>query len=141
MIFTRLHSSDSIKINKIEIINPIKCKYYEYFYPDGVTKGIWKYKKTYFCREILNNEYYETVEEALEDKDKKKFFIKDGQIYKKGVVRISTNEDFEFYFEKNSDLKMFLESLEFKYSIPLNDFICFQTKEIETLYEYKDKIH
>ena len=32
------------------------------------------------------------------------------------------------------------ESLEFKYSIPLNDFVCFQTKELETLYEYKDKI-
>ena len=77
MIFTRLHSSDTIRINKIEIIKPKINKYYEYFYPDGITKGFWKYQRTYFCREILRDNYYETPEEAL---NKDEDFIKDGQI-------------------------------------------------------------
>ena len=140
MIFTRLHSSDTIRINKIEIIKPKINKYYEYFYPDGITKGFWKYQRTYFCREILRDNYYETPEEAL---NKDEDFIKDGQIYKKGILKIfiqGENKEIEFYFKNDSELKLFLESLEFKYSIPLNDFVCFQTKELETLYEYKDKI-
>ena len=89
MIFTRLHSSDTIRINKIEIIKPKINKYYEYFYPDGITKGLWKYQKTYFCREILRleNETSKIILswDRLINKDTSKTWLKQNfpEIYEK----------------------------------------------------------
>lgn len=143
MIFTRLHSTDSLRITSIEILDPVKSKNYEYFYPDGIRAGFWGRYKTYFCKEVIGDEYFENVEDALKKSGSKSLFIQKGQIYEKGILRIFLGDEIcpiEFYFESKSEIKDYLDSLEFKFSIPLNDFVCLQTKEIETLYEYKEKI-
>lgn len=135
---------EEIPVLSIEIIEPQECTEFTYYYPSGITKGIFT-KKTYIAkfRNIFGNTvYYETLDEILENRPD--LFIHEGKAYVLGKVLVTVKdypESLVFKYKEPSELKTYLENLSFnKYSIPLQHFVSFEDKDLISLYEYKDKI-
>lgn len=130
--------SISIEQPKLENIR------YEYHYPDGLVLGLFR-KKVYYVTKNSpfgdrwgGKEYFQTAQEAI--KDEKNLFVKEGKIWIYGSVGITlrsdTSKTFTVKFEEIPELISFLETLEGRWGVNLNSFICL-TPEAESLYEHK----
>lgn len=147
MRFTRLNGD--FPILEVVINQPSRVDYVEYHYPYGLEIGIFK-KDVYFITEKpsfsdRSLQYYRTPEEYISKKKlDSQLYSDSGYLYTYGVVYFVL-KDLEknpvtFRFTKNSELATILEELSFKYSFPLQNYVCLEEKEIPNLYEYKDKI-
>lgn len=147
MRFTRLNGD--FPILEVVINQPSRVDYVEYHYPDGLEVGMFK-KDVYFITEKpsfsgRSLQYYRTPEEYISKKKlDSQLYSDSGYLYTYGVVYFVL-KDLEknpvaFKFTKNSELASILEELSFKYSFPLQSYVCLEEKEIPNLYEYKDKI-
>lgn len=147
MRFTRLNGD--FPILEVVINQPSRVNNVEYHYPDGLEVGLFK-KDIYFITEKPNFsdsslQYYKTPEEYISKKKlESRFYSDSGYLYTYGVVYFVIKDleknPITFKFTKNSELADILEELSFKYSFPLQSYVCLEEKEIPNLYEYKDKI-
>lgn len=143
MNFTRFNCDSQILY--IEIKEPEEYDGVTYYYPDGLTRGIFK-KKTYIAsvRSISScceDSYYESLEDIIKKYDG--LTILDGRVYKYGKVifRVKDiDESFVFRYTSQKELKEYLENLSFKYSFPLQNFVSLEDKNLISLYEYKENL-
>lgn len=127
------------EVLSIEITVPELCKEYEYFYPDGITKGFWK-ENTYFLR--WEYEYYLTPQEALQERDDENLFTKEGKIWTYGEVKTTLRSSGEsiLKYRNPGDLTSFLDVLEFRWGVDLHSLVCLETPEITSLYEFNNAL-
>ena len=133
------------RILYIDITHPEVSKKFEYFYPDGITKGIFK-KKTYFVGEYYsasrwgNLDYYQTPQEAIKGRDNH-YYVDNGKIYNPGkvkiVLRYGPAEESEFYFKNTQELISYMGTLKYKLSIDFSSLFCLETTNIYSLAEYE----
>lgn len=143
MKFTRFNCDSQVLY--IEIESPEEYDGITYYYPDGLTKGLFK-KKTYIAsiRNIFSrcgDIYYESLEDIIKDRDH--LTILDGRIYKYGKVNFWIKDietPFVFKYTSQEELKEYLENLSFKYSFPLQNFVSLEDKNLISLYEYKENL-
>lgn len=142
MKFTRINCDSQVLY--IEIKSPEEHNGITYYYPDGLTRGLFK-KKTYIAssENFFSNcdDFYESLEDIIKGNDD--LTILDGRIYKYGRVSfIVKNIETPFVFKYTSieELKEYLENLSFKYSFPLQNFVSLEDKNLISLYEYKESL-
>lgn len=142
MKFTRFNCDSQVLY--IEIKSPEEYDEVTYYYPDGLTKGLFK-KKTYIAS-IKNffghgDDFYESLEDIL--KERRNLVILDGKLYIPGKIYFYVKDiegPFLFEYTTNVELKEYLENLSFKYSFPLQNFISLEDKNLISLYEYKESL-
>jgi hypothetical protein len=142
MKFTRFNCDSQVLY--IEIKSPEEHNGITYYYPDGLTRGLFK-KKTYIAssKNFFSHcdDFYESLEDIIKGNDD--LTILDGRIYKYGRVSfIVKNIETPFVFKYTSieELKEYLENLSFKYSFPLQNFVSLEDKNLISLYEYKESL-
>lgn len=141
MKFTRIN--EDYQVLSVEIKNPEEYSNITYYYPDGITKGLFR-RKTYIAsitNFLSGVTYYESLEDIV--KDYENLIILDGKIYSTGKVYFTIKdieEPIVFKYKTRDELKEFLENLSFKYSFPLQNFISLEDKNIISLYEYKESL-
>lgn len=140
MKFTRFNCDSQILY--IEIKSPEEHDGITYYYPDGLTRGLFK-KKTYIAsiKNIHGNDFYESLEDMIKGNDD--LTILDGRIYKYGRVSFivkNIETPFVFKYTSKEELKEYLENLSFKYSFPLQNFVSLEDKNLISLYEYKESL-
>lgn len=142
MKFTRFNCDSQVLY--IEIKNPKEYDEVTYYYPDGLTKGLFK-KKTYIAsvRNIFGHgdDFYESLEDILNERGN--LVILDGKLYIPGKLYFyvkDIEEPFLFEYTTDVELKEYLENLSFKYSFPLQNFVSLEDKNLISLYEYKENL-
>lgn len=143
MKFTRFNCDSQVLY--IEVREPEEYDGVTYYYPDGLTTGLFR-KKTYIAsvKNIFNrccDSYYESLEDIIKDNDN--LTILDGRVYKYGKVIFKVKdieEPFVFRYTSQNELKEYLENLSFKYSFPLQNFVSLEDKNLISLYEYKESL-
>lgn len=143
MKFTRFNCDSQVLY--IEIREPEEYDGVTYYYPDGLTRGLFR-KKTYIAsvRNIFSrcgDYYYESLEDIIKENDN--LTILDGRVYRYGKVIFKVKdieEPFVFRYTSQDELKEYLENLSFKYSFPLQNFISLEDKNLISLYEYKESL-
>lgn len=143
MKFTRFNCDSQVLY--VEIKEPEEYDGITYYYPDGLTRGVFK-KKTYIAsvRSIFSScedSYYESLEDIVKKYDG--LTILDGRVcrYGKVIFRVKDIEEpFVFRYTSREELKEYLENLSFKYSFPLQKFISLEDKNLVSLYEYKESL-
>lgn len=127
----------------IEIIEPKECPNYTYYYPDGITLKISR--KTAIVKDNHYGDYFETLEKAIENSNNEEnLFISEGKIFHVGEVFFKVKdleeEIIAFKYKEEKELEDLLENLSFKYSISLENYITLESKEVRSLYEYKESL-
>lgn len=132
----------------IDIEEPSEYPGIVYYYPDGITKGLFR-KKTYIASENFGLGikdflvYYETLDELIKKHNTESLFIENGEVYNCGRICFKfkdIEENIIFRYRNNSELKTYLENLSDKYSFYLQHFISLEEKYQMSLYEYKEKL-
>ena len=132
------------EVLSVEIIFPELIKDYEYFYPDGITRGIFKRETFFVMRSCFfdSDRLFHSPEEAIKGLENLSF-IKEGRIWEKGLVSITLKsqpkERVGFRFTEEKELIDYLENLYSK-GIDLSSLTCLETQELQSLYEFKDAL-
>ena len=142
MKFVRYNTDFSVL--SVEILEPREYPDLIYYYPDGITFGLFK-KTTYILSEKDINgvvHFYESLEDFTKGKE---FYVfqKGGLIFEKGSVKLrfkDIEETITFRYTDKSELKEFLENLTYKHGFPFSSYVSFDTKELKSLYEYKESL-
>lgn len=142
MKFTRFNCDSQVLY--IEIKDLKEYDEITYYYPDGLTKGLFK-KKTYIAsvKNIFGHgdDFYESLEDILGKRED--LIILDGKLYIPGKLYFyvkDIEEPFLFEYTTDAELKEYLENLSFKYSFPLQNFVSLEDKNLISLYEYKESL-
>lgn len=142
MKFTRFNCDSQVLY--IEIKDLKEYDEVTYYYPDGLTKGLFR-KKTYIAsvRNIFGHgdDFYESLEDILGKRGN--LVILDGKLYIPGKLYFyvkDIEEPFLFEYTTDAELKEYLENLSFKYSFPLQNFVSLEDKNLISLYEYKESL-
>ena len=136
------------EIQSFEIILPKLSKEYEYFYPDGISKGILWFKKVYFIlrrtylEDTVYDDYYETPQDVLEKEEcGESKFIQDGKIWTIGkvIIKLRSNpeENIVMQFKDIRELTQYLNNLESRWGVNLNSYVCLDSSKSYSLYEHK----
>lgn len=144
MKFVDIRSVSEIKT--ITIIHPKQSDKYKYYYPDGIEMGWWfKHKTCFLSKEDSYSNYlsvyYTTVEEAIKDSLDETLYNNNGKIWILGrvIIKLRGGEEFTMIFKEHKDLEEYFENLIFKWGIDLNSYVCLETPETISLYEYKTR--
>lgn len=123
------------EIQSISITLPSPSEDYTYYYPDGIKFGIFK-RKLYFISS--GEEYYEKIKNALKENE----FEKEGKIWVYGEVRVvlrsRPEEEHILKYKDLPELNTYLEILETRWGVNMNDLVCLESPNIDSLYEHKN---
>lgn len=117
---------------------------FEYYYPDGITKGVFK-RKTYFVGKKFwdGTVYYKTPQEAIEGRSKFNF-IKEGKIWEFGRIIVTLRSALEtaniLDYEDTKDLLSYLETLNSRWGVDLHSLVCLESLKVFSLYEYINEL-
>ena len=125
------------EVMSIEILPPKLCPFFEYYYPDGKTFGVFR-KKTYFVSGLYGK--YVTPQEAIQGRDD--LFVKeDGRIWMIGKIKTTLrshpDQESMMIYKNSTEVLEYLGNLEFRWGVDLGSFVCLETPKTETLYEHK----